>query len=66
MAYIKAFNFYQTLKKICYKLYENLEWLLIYTSQWKDLFVNFISSLQVSTHWKDKTHNSILVIAISL
>ena len=36
--------------------------MLIPTHHWKDLWMNFVKGLPVSTDWKGKTINSILVI----
>ena len=60
--YMKGCNVCLLLKLIRHKLYTNLQALPVSTNQWKDLLINFVTSLLVSINWKNKTYNSILVI----
>lgn len=45
-----------------YKLYNDFELLLIKTHRWKDLLIDFVTGLLVSTNLKDETYDSILII----
>ncbi len=61
-AYIIGCDICLALKAVKYKLYGDLQSLLVVTHQWKDLSIDFITELPVSTNWKGDTYNSILVI----
>lgn len=61
-AYIKGYDIYLASKVICYKLCSDLQLLPILTYWWKDLSIDFITGLLVSTNWKGKSYNIILVI----
>lgn len=61
-AYVKECDICMASKAVKHKLYKDLELLPVPTYRWKDLFINFISGLPVSTNWKGKIYNSILVI----
>ena len=50
------------LKTVRHKPYSDLEALPIPTYQWKDLLIDFLTGLLVSTNWKSENYNSILVI----
>ena len=60
--YVKNYNIYLYSKIVCYKLYGDLQTLLVLTYWWKDLFMNFIISLQISANQKDNSYNLTLVI----
>ena len=45
-----------------YKPYNNLQSLPIPTYWWKNLLIDFVTSLPISTNWKRDNYNSILVI----
>lgn len=45
-----------------HKLYNNFQWLSVSIDQWKDLSIDFVTRLPVSTNWKDDIYNSILVM----
>lgn len=61
-AYVKRCNVCVTFKAIRNKLYGDLQSLPVLTHCWKDLSMDFVTDLSVSTNWKSKTYNSILVI----
>ncbi len=61
-SYIKRCNIYLALKSVKHKLYGDLQSLLVPTHWWKDLSIDFITGLSISTYWKGKTYDSILVI----
>ena len=49
-------------KAVYYKPYGNLQSLPIPIHQWKDLSINFVTSLPTSTNWNKDNYNSILVV----
>ena len=49
-------------KAVRHKPYGNLQSLLVPTHRWKDLSIDFVSGLPISTDWKGDNYNSILVI----
>ncbi len=53
-------------KLVKHKPYGNLQSLLVPTHQWKDLFIDFVIGLPISTNWKGETHDSILIIVARL
>ena len=61
-AYVKGCNVCLAFKAICHKLYRNLQTLPVPTHKWKDLFIDFMTRLPISTDWKGKSYDSILVI----
>ncbi len=50
------------LKAVRHKPYGDLQSLPVSTHQWKDLSMDFVTGLPVTTNWKGDTYNSILVI----
>ncbi len=50
------------LKSVRHKPYGDLQFLPVPTFRWKDLSIDFITRLLVSTNWKGETYDSILVI----
>ncbi len=49
-------------KSVRHKLYGDLQSLLVSIHWWKDLSMDFVIRLPVSTNWKGETYDSILVI----
>ena len=60
--YLKGYNVCLALKAVRHKLYGDLQSLLIPTHRWKDLLIDFVTGLLISTDWKGDSYNSILVI----
>lgn len=48
--YIKGYNVYLALKAVCHKFYGDLQSLLVSTHRWKDLSMDFVINLLVSTN----------------
>ena len=61
-AHVKGCNVCLALKTVRDKPYEYLQALPVPIHQWKDLSMDFVTGLLVSTNWKSKSYNSILVI----
>ena len=61
-AYVKGCDVCLALKEVYLKPYSDLQSLLILTHQWKNLLMDFMTSLPVSINWKRDSYNSILVI----
>ena len=61
-AYVKRCDVCLALKAVRYKLYRDLQLLPMPTHRWKDLSMDFVIGLLVSTNWKGKTYDSIIVI----
>ena len=49
-------------KAVKYKLYSDLQTLFVLINQWKNLSIDFITGLPVSTNWKSESYDFILVI----
>lgn len=49
-------------KTVRHKLYNDLQSLALLTHRWKDLFIDFVTGLLVSTDWKSESYDFILVI----
>lgn len=47
---------------IRHKSYGDLQSLTIIIYEWKNLFIDFVTRLLISTNWKEKNYNLILVI----
>ena len=60
--YVKGCNICLASKSVRHKLYGDLQSLLVPMHQWKDLSMDFVTGLLVSTNWKGETYDSILVI----
>ena len=61
-AYVKGCNVYLGSKAVKHKPYRDLQSLLVPTHQWKDLAIDFVTGLLISTNWKGDSYDSILVI----
>ena len=61
-SYVKRCNVCLASKLIKHKIYGDLQSLPFLTHQWKNLSIDFITKLPVSTNWKNETYDSILVI----
>ena len=61
-AYIKGCDICLASKVVRDKPYDNLQSLPVPTHQWKDLLINFLTGLLISTNWKGDSYDSILVI----
>ena len=61
-SYVKGYHICLALKVVKHKLYSDLQSLPIPTYQWKDLSMDFVTSLPISSNWKSETYNLILVI----
>lgn len=59
---MKCCNLCLASKTIQHKLYRDLQLLLISTNQYKDLSIDFVTGLSVSTNRKHKTYNFIKFI----
>lgn len=60
--YVKGCDVCLALKTVRYKLYDDLQYLLILTHRQKDLFIDFVTSLPILVDWKKNNYDSILVI----
>ena len=61
-AYVKGCNVCLGSKAVRHKLYGDLQSLPVPTHWWKNLLIDFITRLPISTDWKDESFDSILVI----
>lgn len=60
--YVKRCDICLALKSVKYKPYGNLQSFPILTHWWKDMSINFVIGLPISTNWKGEIYDSILVI----
>ena len=60
--YVRGCNVYLALKAVRHKPYGDLQSLPILTHHWKDLSMDFVTVLLISTDWKGNSYDSILVI----
>ena len=61
-AYVKSCDVCFASKAVRHKVYGDLQFLPIPTHRCKDLSMDFITGLPISTDWKGNSYNSILVI----
>ena len=61
-AYVKGYDVCLAFKTVRHKPYGDLQFLPVLTHRWKDLLMDFVTSLPVSIDWKRCSYNSILVI----
>ena len=61
-SYVRGCDVCLTSKTIRYKPYIDLQSLPIPTHQWKDLSVDFMTGLPLSSDWKGDNYDSILII----
>ncbi len=61
-AYVTGCDVCLASKAVRHKIYGDLQSLLVPTHRWKELSMDFITRLLVSTNWKSDTYDSILVI----
>ena len=61
-AYVKGCNVCLALKAVRNKPYGDFQSLLVPTHWWKDLLMDFVTGLPISTNWKRDSYDSILVI----
>ena len=61
-AYVKGCDVCLASKAVRHKPYGDLQALPVPTHRWKDLLMDFVTGLPVSTDWKGESYNSILVI----
>ncbi len=60
--YVKGCDVCLAAKAVHHKPYGDLQSLPILTHQWKDLSMDFVTGLSISTNWKGDSYDSILVI----
>ena len=61
-AYMKGCDICLAFKAVRHKFYSDLQSLLVSIHQWKDLLIDFVTGLSISTNWKRDSYNFILVI----
>ncbi len=61
-AYVTGYDVCLASKAVKHKLYGDLQSLPVPIHRWKDLSIDFVTGLLISTNWKDDTYDSILVI----
>ena len=60
--YVKRYSVCSASKAVRHKPYSNLQSLSVPTYHWKDLSIDFIMDLPISTDWKRDSYDSILII----
>ncbi len=65
-AYVKDWNVYLASKAVRHKPYRDLQSLPVPTHWWKNLSIDFVIGLPISTDWKSDSYDSILVIVDQL
>ena len=61
-AYVKGCDVCLAFKAVRHKPYSELQSLPVPTHRWKDLLIDFVTGLPISTDWKGENYDSILVI----
>ena len=61
-AYVKGCDICLGSKAVRHKPYKDVQSLPVPTHRWKDLAMDFVTRLPISTNWKDDSYDSILVI----
>ena len=61
-AYVKGCNVCLVSKAVWHKPYGKLQTLLVPIHRWKDLSIDFMMGLPISTDWKGESYDLILVI----
>ena len=61
-SYVKRCNVYLASKAVRHIPYGDLQFLPIPTHWWKDLSMDFVTGLPISTNWKGESYDSILII----
>ena len=65
-AYIKGCNICLASKAVCHKPYKYLQWLPVSIYWWKNLSMDFVTSLLISANWKSDSYDLIQVIVDKL
>ncbi len=60
--YVKCCNVCLASKAVCLKQYGDFQLLPVPTHRWKNLSIDFVTSLPISADWKGDSYDSILVI----
>ena len=60
--YFQRCNIYLASQTVCYKLYRDLQSLLVPTHCWKNLSIDFVTGLLLFADWKSDSYNTILVV----
>ncbi len=60
--YVKRCDVCLASKAVCHKPYGDFQLLPVPTYRWKDLSIDFVTSLPISADWKGNSYDSILVI----
>ena len=64
--YVRGYDVCLASKAVRHKLYGDLQPLPVPTNRWKDLSMDFVTWLPISTNWKGDSYDSILVIVDQL
>ena len=59
--YVKTCNIYQRTKVSCHRSYDELKFLFVFTKSWKEIIMNFITSLSANKR-REVVYDSILMI----